>query len=63
MYSRSGLQTEFFNDACHACVTVEGPQDEADIYADTFVVARRAVYVTGKGFLVAVESQTDEFAS
>ena len=34
-----GLQPDLFDDAGHAGVAVEGPEDEADVDADALVVA------------------------
>ena len=34
------LQSQFVDDAGHAGVAVQSPEDEADVYADAFVVAR-----------------------
>lgn len=39
------LYTDFIDDAGEAGVAVYGPEDEADVYANAFVVARRAIYI------------------
>ena len=40
------LQAELCDDAGHAGVAVEGPQDETDVHADALVVAFLAPEVT-----------------
>ena len=40
-----GLQPQLGDDAGHAGVAVEGPEDEADVDADALVIAVLAPYV------------------
>ena len=56
------LQSQFFDYACHSGISVQSPQDEADVDADAFVVAVLTPDIAGKGFLVAVKGKAYEFA-
>ena len=42
------LQPDFLDYPTHSGILVKRPQHETDIYADAFVVAFRAVDITGK---------------
>lgn len=62
-FSGRELQTQFFNDPGHSGIAVQCPENKADIYADTFVIAGNIHCIAGKRLLVSIESQTDEFAT
>ena len=57
------LKPQLPDDPCHAGVAVKGPEDEADVHADAFVVVRGVEHVACQGLLVAVEGQAYEFSS
>ena len=56
MDNKQGLQSKLVDDAGHACVAVEGPEDEAYVYAYAFVVSFCPPCIAGEGLLVTVKS-------